>query len=83
MWYAIVFVASSVAIVALTYLLLAASLRQRDREIIQTTLGEFARAYASGGVDALARSDPSPCRLAPDTGRCSSASSDAARDVCS
>src|SRR4051812_2424834 len=55
LWYAIVFVASSVAIVGLTYVLLAASLRQYDRETIQTTIVQFANAYARGGVQALAR----------------------------
>ncbi|MEN3337650.1 MAG: hypothetical protein V7647_1326 [Acidobacteriota bacterium] len=55
LWYAIVFVASSLAIVGLTYVLLAASLRQYDRETIQTTIVQFATAYARGGADALAR----------------------------
>lgn len=54
LWYAVVFVASSLAIVGLTYVLLAASLRQYDRETIQTTLVQFATAYARGGPDALA-----------------------------
>ena len=77
LWYAIVFVASSLAIVGLTYVLLAASLRQYDRETIQTTIVQFARAYASGGVDALAReirtvqlaADPGPCSCARSGGR--------------
>jgi signal transduction histidine kinase len=68
LWYAIVFVASSLAIVGLTYVLLGASLRQYDRETIQTTLVQFATAYARGGVSALDReirtvqaaSDPGP-----------------------
>jgi hypothetical protein len=68
LWYAVVFVASSVAVVGLTYVLLSASLRQYDRETIQTTLVQFATAYSRGGVDALAReiravqlaSDPGP-----------------------
>ncbi len=55
LWYAAVFVASSFAIIALTYLLLAVSLRQYDRETIQTTLIQYVSAYARGGVDALAR----------------------------
>ncbi len=55
LWYAVVFVASSLAIVGLTYVLLAASLRQYDRETIQTTIVQFAGAYARGGVDALTR----------------------------
>ena len=54
-WYALVFSASAVALVGVTYLLLAMSLRQYDREIIQTTLVQFATAYARGGVDALTR----------------------------
>lgn len=55
LWYAVVFIASALALVALTYFLLAASLRQYDRETIQATLVEFASAYARGGVDGLAR----------------------------
>jgi signal transduction histidine kinase len=55
LWYAIIFVASSLAIVGLTYVLLAASLRQNDHETIQTTLVQFANAYARGGVNALER----------------------------
>lgn len=55
LWYAAVFVASCSALVALTYILLAASLRQYDREIIQTTLVRYAAAYERGGLPALAR----------------------------
>lgn len=54
-WYALIFVASSAMIVALTYFLLAAALRQYDHQIIQTTLVEFATAYARGGVQGLSR----------------------------
>lgn len=55
LWYAVVFVASSLAIVGLTYVLLAATLRQYDRETLQSTIVQFAGAYARGGVDGLAR----------------------------
>ncbi len=55
LWYAVVFVASSLAIVGLTYILLAASLRQYDRETIQNTLVRFATAYTRGGGVALNR----------------------------
>ncbi len=55
LWYAVVFVASSLAIVGLTYVLLAATLRQYDRDTLQTTIVQFAGAYARGGVDGLAR----------------------------
>ena len=53
-----VFVASSLALVGLTYLLLAASLRQYDREIIGTALVQYATAYQAGGVAGLQRRDP-------------------------
>ena len=45
----------SMAIVLLTYLVTAASLAQRDRQIIAAKLGEYAVVYAGGGLDALAR----------------------------
>ena len=41
-WYAAVFVTSVIVLVALIYWLLSSSLKQRDHEIIQSTL----RAYA-------------------------------------
>jgi signal transduction histidine kinase len=53
-WYAAIFVVSAIALMAITYLLLSASLRQYDREIIQSTLTRYATAYTRGGVDALA-----------------------------
>ena len=37
-WYAAIFVVSSLALIAVTYLLLSTSLRQYDREIIESTL---------------------------------------------
>jgi len=53
LWYAVIFVVSSLALTGLTYVLVAASLRQYDREIIGTTLVQYARAYEFGGVGAL------------------------------
>ena len=52
-WYAVIFVVSSLALTGLTYVLVAASLRQYDREIIGTALVQYARAYQTGGVGAL------------------------------
>ena len=52
-WYAALFVASSFAIVLITYLLTSSSLAQRDQEIIQAKLGEYATVYARGGLRAL------------------------------
>ena len=68
LWYAVIFVASSLALIALTYLLLSASLRQYDREIIQSTLVRYAGAYQAGGVDGLAaaiRRDQAAARYEP------------------
>jgi signal transduction histidine kinase len=53
-WYAAIFVVSSLALIAITYGLLAASLRQYDREIIESTLVRYATAYRAGGVEGLA-----------------------------
>jgi signal transduction histidine kinase len=54
LWYATLFVVGSIAIVFLTYYLTAASLAQRDRQIIDAKLGEYTAAYARGGVEGLA-----------------------------
>ena len=53
LWYAIVFVASSLALTGLVYLLVAASLRQYDRESTASALVRYAGAYQVGGVRAL------------------------------
>lgn len=54
LWYATLFVAGAIAIVLLTYYLTAASLAQRDRQIIRAKLGDYASAYVRGGVGVLA-----------------------------
>lgn len=53
LWYFVLFAAGSVVILALAYALLAASLRARDREVIESTLVRYARAYDGGGLGAL------------------------------
>jgi signal transduction histidine kinase len=53
-WYAAIFVGSSLSLIALTYLLLSAALRQYDRDIVQTTLIEYAAAWRRGGEPAVA-----------------------------
>jgi signal transduction histidine kinase len=55
LWYAIVFIASSLALIALTYVLLGAALRRYDRETIQASLVQYTTAYSRGGVDAVIR----------------------------
>jgi signal transduction histidine kinase len=54
-WYAAVFVTSVIVLVALIYWLLSSSLKQRDHEIIQSTLRAYAGQYEAGGLPALAR----------------------------
>ena len=54
LWYATLFVCGAVVIASLTYYVTATSLEQRDREIIQSKLGEYATVYARGGLRALA-----------------------------
>jgi len=53
-WYAVVFVATSLAIVLLTYRLLAASLEERDQQLVISTLREYSQRYADGGLRSLA-----------------------------
>ena len=52
-WYAGVFIGSTLALVAVTYALLASSLVQRDHDIIRATLREYASRYELGGLRAL------------------------------
>ena len=53
LWYAIIFVFSSLALAGLTYFLVDASLRQYDRQIIGRTLVQYVRAYEIAGVGGL------------------------------
>jgi signal transduction histidine kinase len=55
LWYAAVFVGSTVLLVGLTYALLASSLAERDRDIIDATLREYASRYVAAGLPALER----------------------------
>ena len=65
-WYATLFVVGSMAIVSLTYALTAASLAQRDRQIINSKLGEYAAAYDRGGIGGLADTVQAEQRAAPE-----------------
>jgi signal transduction histidine kinase len=65
-WYATLFVLGAIAIVFLTYFLTAESLAQRDRQIIQAKLGEYAAAYQRGGAGALADTVRAEQRTAPE-----------------
>jgi signal transduction histidine kinase len=54
-WYALIFAVGAMALVGVTYLLLAITLRQYDRDIVENTTAQLAAAYARGGVDGLTR----------------------------
>ena len=66
LWYATLFVVGSMVIVFLTYWLTAASLAQRDRQIISSKLGDYASAYQRGGLGALADTVRAEQRTAPE-----------------
>src|SRR4029077_16373233 len=66
LWYSTLFVVGSIVIVLLTYVLTAASLAQRDQQIIQAKLGEYAASYSRGGVRALAATVQAEQRTAPE-----------------
>jgi len=59
LWYATLFVSGAIAIVFVTYFLTAASLAQRDRQIINGKLGDYAAAYLRGGGCSRQPSAPS------------------------
>ncbi len=53
LWYAGVFASSVGVVMLLTYALLASSLRQRDQEIVSSTLRDYAQRYEAGGLAAV------------------------------
>ena len=66
LWYATLFVSGAIAIVFVTYYLTAASLAQRDRQIINGKLGDYAAAYLRGGVRGLAATVRAEQQVAPE-----------------
>jgi len=66
LWYATLFVFGSIGIVFLTYYLTAASLAQRDQQIIRAKLADYAAAYARGGVRVLANTVRAEQAVAPE-----------------
>jgi signal transduction histidine kinase len=66
LWYATLFVLGSLAIVSLTYYLTSASLAQRDRQIIQAKLGEYAALYRRAGIQGLANTVRAEQSTAPE-----------------
>src|SRR3954466_7202505 len=66
LWYATLFVLGAILIVFLTYVLTAASLAQRDQQIIQAKLGEYSAVYQRGGLRALTATVEAEQRTAPE-----------------
>ncbi len=60
------FVVASIVIVLLTYWLTSASLAQRDQQIIQQKIGEYAAAYQRGGLGRLAETVRAEQSTAPE-----------------
>jgi signal transduction histidine kinase len=66
LWYATLFILGSIAIVLLTYILTATSLAQRDQQLINQKLGDYAAAYRRGGLNQLADTVRAEQRTAPE-----------------
>ncbi len=66
LWYAALFVGGSIVIVFVTYWLTAASLAQRDREVLDSKLGEYVAVYHRGGLRALTDTVQGEQRTAPE-----------------
>jgi signal transduction histidine kinase len=66
LWYATLFVLGAILIVMLTYLLTSASLAQRDQQILQAKLGEYATVYSRGGMRGLVDTVQAEQRTAPE-----------------
>jgi signal transduction histidine kinase len=54
LWYATLFILGAILIVFLTYYVTARSLEERDRQIIESKLAEYATVYRRGGLRSLA-----------------------------
>src|SRR5262245_6837775 len=66
LWYSTLFVVGSIVIMLLTYVLTAASLAQRDQQIIQAKLGDYASVYSRAGLRGLAATVQAEQRTAPE-----------------
>jgi signal transduction histidine kinase len=66
LWYATLFIVGALAIVFLTYYLTSASLAQRDHQILQGKLGDYAAAYLRGGVRVLTATVRAEQQTAPE-----------------
>jgi signal transduction histidine kinase len=65
LWYAAIFILSSLALFILAYFFLASSLRQKDHELILSRLREVEAQYLTGGLKSIRRE----IKLAQDAGK--------------
>jgi len=66
LWYATLFVTGAIAIVFMTYYLTKISLEQRDHQLLQAKLGEYATVYARSGFNTLAATVRAEQQTAPE-----------------
>ena len=66
LWYSALFVIGAIAIALVTYSLTAISITQRDRQILQSKLGDYAAAYRRGGLRVLAATVNAEQQAAPE-----------------
>jgi signal transduction histidine kinase len=65
-WYSVLFVTGAIAIALVTYSLTAISITQRDRQILQSRLADYAAAYRRGGIRVLAATVTAEQQVAPE-----------------
>src|ERR1700760_1260104 len=53
LWYAFIFACSSIALLGIAYYLLATAIGNKDRELVQARLREYAAVYDAGGLPAV------------------------------
>jgi signal transduction histidine kinase len=66
LWYATLFVIGSIVIVLMTYWLTSVSLAQRDRQILESKLNQYATVYQRGGLGGVADTVRAEQRTAPE-----------------
>ncbi len=66
LWYSTLFIVGCIVIVFLTYWLTSISLAQRDQQVIQAKLGEYATVYQQGGLPGLADTVRAEQSVAPE-----------------
>jgi signal transduction histidine kinase len=66
LWYSVLFAIGVVTVGVVTYSLTALSIGQRDQQILQGKLGEYAAAYRRGGLEVLAATVRTEQQVAPE-----------------